>query len=82
MRKKELAILIRTERATCKVEMMDRKNTNELMDKLELYETLDKMAKANGVRRYGHALRREDVMFYGRHCNLNWMGRKREKDQR
>ena len=44
----------------CGVKMMDRKNTDELMDMLGLHETMDKMAKANGVRWYGHILRRED----------------------
>ena len=39
---------------------MDRKNTEELMKMLGLKETLDKMAKANGVRWYGHVVRRDD----------------------
>ena len=56
---KELAIRM-TKRAKCGVKMMDRKNTNELMDMQELDETMDKMDKADGVRWYGHALRRED----------------------
>jgi len=47
---KELAILRRTEgamvRAMCEMKLMDRKNTDELTDILELNETLDKMTIA------------------------------------
>ena len=57
---KELAILQKTERAMSGVKMMDRKNTNKLMDMLEFNEIMDKVAKPNGVRWYKHALRRED----------------------
>ena len=38
----------------CGVKIMDRKNTDELMDMLELDKIMDKMAKANRVRWYGH----------------------------
>ena len=59
-----MAILSRTERAMvrsmCGVTLVDRKNTEELMEMLGLKETLDRMAKANGVRWYGHVIRRED----------------------
>ena len=46
-------------RAMCGVKLMEKKNTEELMSVLGLNETVDKMAKANGVRWYGHVLRRE-----------------------
>ena len=63
LRKSEMAILRRTERAMvrsmCGIKLVDRKNT-ELMKMLGLRKTLDKMAKANGVRWYGHVIRRED----------------------
>ena len=39
---------------------MDRKNTEELIEMLGLKKMLDRMAKANGVRWYGHVIRRED----------------------
>ena len=39
---------------------MDRKKMEELMEMLGLKETLDSMAKANGVRWYGHVIRRDD----------------------
>ena len=76
LKEKELTILQRIERAIVRaiygVKMMDRKSTDKLMDMLGLNETLDKMAKTNGVRWYDHILRREKmVMFYRRHWNLN-----------
>ena len=59
-----MAILRRTKRAIvrsmCGVKLVDRKNTEELMEMLGLKKTLDRMAKANGVRRCGHVIRRED----------------------
>ena len=59
-----MAILRRIERAMvksmCGVKLVDRKNMEELMEMLGLKETLDRMAKANGVRSYGNAIRRDD----------------------
>ena len=64
LRESELAILRRTERAImrsmCGVKLVDRKKMEELMEMLGLKETLDRMAKANGVRWYGHVIRRDD----------------------
>ena len=63
----EMAILRRTERAVvrsmCGVKLVDRKNTEELMEMLGLKKTLNRMAKANGVRWYGHVIRREDDSY-------------------
>lgn len=60
----EMAILRRTERAMvramCGVKLMDKKRTEDLMEMLGLEETVDQMAKANGVRWYGHVLRRDE----------------------
>ena len=39
---------------------MDRRKMEELMEMFGLKETLDRMAKANGVRSYGHVIRRDD----------------------
>ena len=39
---------------------MDRKKMENLMEMLGLKETLDRMAKANGVRWYVHVIRRDD----------------------
>ena len=58
-----MAILRRNERemvrAMCGVKLMERR-TEDLMEMLGLKETVVQMAKANGVRWYGHVLRRED----------------------
>ena len=59
-----MAILRRTERAMvrsmCGVKLVDRRKMEELMEMLGLKEVLDRMAKANGVRWYGHVIRRDD----------------------
>ena len=64
LRESEMAILKRTKRAMVSsiggVKLVDRKNTEELMEMLGLKKTLDRMAKANGVRWYGHVIRKED----------------------
>ena len=39
---------------------MNRKNMEELREKLGLKETLDRMAKVNGVRWYEHVIRRDN----------------------
>ena len=64
LRENKVIILRRTERAMvrsmCGVKQVDRKNTDDLMKMLGLKETLDKMAQANGVRWYGHVVRRDE----------------------
>ena len=52
-------------RTMCGVKLVDKRNTEELMDMLGLMEAADKLAKVNGVRWYGHILRRpeEDVLI-------------------
>ena len=47
-------------RAMCSAKLMEKKRAEDLMEKLELKETVVQMAKANGVRWYGHLLRRDD----------------------
>ena len=39
---------------------MEKKRTEDLMEMLGLKETVVQMAKANGVRWYGHVLRRDN----------------------
>ena len=60
---KEKAILRRTERAMvramCDQKVVDRKTTEEQMGVLELREIIDQLTTANGVRWYGHVLRRD-----------------------
>ena len=56
VRKSERAMV----RAMCGAKLMEKKRTEDLMEMLGLKETAVQMAKANGVRWYGHVLRRDD----------------------
>ena len=47
-------------RAMCGAKRMKKRRTEDLMEMLGLKETVVQMAKANGVRWYGHVLRRDD----------------------
>ena len=47
-------------RAMCGAKLMEKKRTEDLMQMLGLKETVVQMAGANGVRWYGHVLRRDD----------------------
>ena len=47
-------------RAMCGRKVVDRNTTEEQMDMLGLKEIIDRLATANGVRRYAHMLRRDD----------------------
>ena len=38
----------------CGVNLVDKRNTEELMDMLGLKEAADKLARSNGMRWYGH----------------------------
>ena len=59
-----MEILRRTERAMvramCGAKLIKKKRTEDLMKMLGLKETVVQMAKVNGVRWYGHMLRRDD----------------------
>ena len=46
--------------AMCGAKLMEKKRTEDLTEMLGLKETVVQMAKANGVRWYGHVLRRDD----------------------
>ena len=52
-------------RAMWSVKLVDKRNTEELMDILGLKEAADKLATAYGVRWYSHVLRQpeEDVLM-------------------
>ena len=69
LKENEVAILRKAEkyimRAMCGVKLVDKRNTEELMDMLRLMEAADKLARENGVRWYGHVLRQpeEDVLI-------------------
>ena len=64
LRENEMAILRKTERAIvramCGAKLMEKKRTEDLMEMLGLKETAVQIAKANGVRWYGHVLKRDD----------------------
>ena len=59
-----MAVLRRTERAMvramCGAKLMEKKRTEDLMEMLGLKEIVVQMAKANGVRWYGHVWRKGD----------------------
>ena len=57
----EMTVLRRTERAMGGAKLMEKKRTEDLTEMLGLKETVVQMAKANGVRWYGHVLRRAVV---------------------
>ena len=63
LKENEKAILLRTGRAIvramCGQKVVDRKTTKEQMDMLGLQETIDRLVTANGIRWYGHVLRRD-----------------------
>ena len=44
----------------CDVKLVDKRNTEELMDMSVLKEAADKLAKANRMRWYGHVLRQPE----------------------
>ena len=59
-----MADLRKTERAmvtaVCGVKLMEKNRTEDLMEMLGLKETVVQMENANGVRWYGHVLRRNN----------------------
>ena len=59
-----MAILRRTKkammRAMCGVRMIEKRRSQELMSLLGLKDTLDGLARASGVRWYGHVLGRDN----------------------
>ena len=81
LKENEKAILRRTERAMvramCGQKMVDRKTTEEQMDMLGWKETIDRLATANGVRWYGHVLRRDDDSVLRVALNLEVSGKRK-----
>ena len=45
------------------VKLMDRNSTTDQMQMLDLVETVDQLSNANGVRWYGHVLRKDRNNF-------------------
>ena len=67
-------------RAMCGQKVVDRKTTEEQKDMLGLKETIDRLATANGVRWYGHVLRRDDKSVFRIALNLE-VSDKRKRGQ-
>ena len=68
LRENTVAILRRAERfmrTMCSIKLVDKKNTEDLMDMLGLKEVADKLAKVNGMRWYCQVLRQpeEDILI-------------------
>ena len=57
--------------------VVDRKTTEEQMDMLGLKETIDQLATVNGVRWYGHVLRRDDDSALRVALNLEVSGKRK-----
>ena len=57
-------------RAIRGVKMLDQRNSEELMDKLGIKQSLDRMAKASSMRWYGHVLKKEDENVIVKTLNL------------
>ena len=81
LKENEKAVLRRTERAMvramCSQKVVDRQTTEEQMDMLGLKETIDRLATANGVRWYGHVLRRDDDSVLRVALNLKVSGKRK-----
>ena len=77
LKENEKAILRRTERAMCGQKVVDRKMTEEQMDMLGWRVTIDRLATANGVRWYGHLLRRDDDSVLRVALNLEVSGKRK-----
>ena len=84
LRENEMAILRRTEkammRAVCGVMMIEKRRCQELMSLLGLNDTLDGLARASGVRWYGHVLRRDNGDVLRRALDFE-AARRRERER-
>ena len=66
-------------RAMCDQKVVDRKTTEEQMDMSRMKETIDRLATANGVRWYGHVLRRDDDSVLRVALNLEVTGKRKQE---
>ena len=64
-------------RAMCGVKLMEKKRREDLMEMLGLKEIVVQMEKANGVRWYGHVLRRDDGHVLRRALKFEVKGRRK-----
>ena len=81
-----MVILRRAERAMvramCGAKLIKKKRTEDLMEILGLKETVVKMAKANGMRWYGHVLRRDDGHVLRKALEFEVKGKRKRRHQR
>ena len=75
-----MAILRRTEkammRAMCGEKIIEKRRSQEIMSLLELKDTLDGLARARGVRWYGHVLRRNNSEVLRRALDFEVAGKR------
>ena len=75
-----MAVLRRTEkamiRAMCRVKIIEKRRSQELMSLLGLKDTLDGLARASGVRWYGRVLREDNGDVLRRALNFEEAGRR------
>ena len=64
-------------RAKCGTKLMEKKRTEDLMEMLGLKETVVQKANANGVRWYGHVLRRDDGHFLRKALEFELQGKRK-----
>ena len=64
-------------REMCGVKLVERRNTEELMEMLGLKKSLEKLAKASRVRWYGHVLRREENNILRKALEFSVSGRRK-----
>ena len=57
-------------RCMCGVKLVYNKSTKDVMQMLDLNETIDQLAKANSVRWHGHVLRKDKTNFLRRALDL------------
>ena len=65
-------------RAMCGQKVVDRKTTEEQMDMLGLKKTIDRLATANGLRWYGHVLRRDGNSVLRVYLDLEVSGKRKQ----
>ena len=63
-------------RSMCGMKLKDRRKNDNLMDMLGLEKSVERLAKANGVRWYGHVLRRDGLHPLRMALNLKVDGRR------
>ena len=68
-------------RSMCEVKLVDSKNNEELIEMLGVKERLDKMAKTNGVRWYGHVVSRDDDNVLQRALMVEVNGQRKREGQ-